>query len=204
MTKLYYPQIALIALNAGFAVTDLELAVAICLAESGGETDVVTKSNIEYSVGLWQINLYAHPEVTETDMKNPQLNANYTYKLSKHGTDWSPWSAYTNGRYKQFLGVGSTRNPGAGTPTKNDVGDAVGDAVGKAVKQVLWPYTRKQTIDGSMIVAAVFLIATGLINIAKSPNVQQVLAVPKALKSGSDKIISTTQDVVSKAAVVAV
>lgn len=80
---------------------DPKLAAAIALAESGGSTGAVLRSSREYSVGLWQINTMVHPYTPE-DMKNPIKNALAAFKISKGGTNWHPWSAFTNGRYKQF------------------------------------------------------------------------------------------------------
>ncbi len=80
-----------------------ELAVAIATAESGRVPHAVTRSSREVSVGLWQINLLAHPEFTEEQMKVPELNAKAAYKISKHGNDWRPWTVYKTGAYKKYL-----------------------------------------------------------------------------------------------------
>lgn len=88
-----------IATRAGFP--DPKLAAAIALAESGGVPGAMLSSSREISVGLWQINTKVHP-YTVDDMKDPIKNAAAAFKISKAGTDWRPWSAYTNGRYKTF------------------------------------------------------------------------------------------------------
>jgi hypothetical protein len=88
-----------IATHAGFP--DPKLAAAIALAESGGVPGAFVKSSREYSVGLWQINTKVHPYSVD-DMKDPIKNAEAAFKISKGGTDWRPWSAFTNGRYLQF------------------------------------------------------------------------------------------------------
>lgn len=79
-----------------------KLATAIAFAESGGVPGAVMQGPREYSVGLWQINVMAHLYSPE-DMKEPIKNAIAAYRISKGGTDWSPWSTYMNGKYKQFL-----------------------------------------------------------------------------------------------------
>lgn len=88
-----------IAKNAGFA--DPKLAAAIALAESGGVTNAIARSSREISVGLWQINTLVHPYSAD-DMRNPLKNARAAFKISKGGTDWKQWRAFTNGRYMQF------------------------------------------------------------------------------------------------------
>jgi hypothetical protein len=84
------------------AFPEPKLAAAVALAESGGIPGAILRSSREYSVGLWQINTMVHPYSVE-DMKDPVKNAAAAFKISKGGTDWTPWAAYKNGRYKQFL-----------------------------------------------------------------------------------------------------
>lgn len=92
-------QVLAIATRAGFP--DPKLASAIAFAESGGVPGAIMRSEREYSVGLWQINTLVHLFSPE-DMKDPLKNAAAAFKISKGGTDWRPWSAYTSGRYRQF------------------------------------------------------------------------------------------------------
>lgn len=89
-----------IATMAGFP--DPKLAAAIALAESGGVTNAIVRSSREYSVGLWQINTMAHPEFSAKSMADPMLNAAAAMQISHGGTNWQPWSAYTNGSYRKF------------------------------------------------------------------------------------------------------
>jgi hypothetical protein len=89
-----------LATQAGFP--NPKLATAIAFAESGGVTGAITRSSRELSIGLWQINTKVHPFTVE-DMKDPAKNAAAAFKISKGGTDWKPWSAYTNGAYRAFL-----------------------------------------------------------------------------------------------------
>lgn len=92
-------QVLAIAKYAGFA--DPKLAAAIAFAESGGVPGAFLRSSREYSVGLWQINTMVHP-YSVAMMKDPLSNAAAAYKISKGGTDWRPWSAFTNGSYQKF------------------------------------------------------------------------------------------------------
>jgi Lysozyme like domain len=97
--------------RAGF--TDVDTAVAIILAESGGVPNARVRSSREDSVGLFQINIRAHPQYTAERMADPEQNALAAQQISKFGTDWSPWSTWWKdpvnhigpgqGRYTQFL-----------------------------------------------------------------------------------------------------
>lgn len=82
---------------------DPHLAMAIAMAESGGVPGALLITNREESVGLWQINIKAHPQYTRQQMKDPEQNAMAAYKISKGGTDWRPWSVYKNNTYQRFL-----------------------------------------------------------------------------------------------------
>lgn len=93
-------QVLAIATRAGFP--NPKLASAIAFAESGGVPGAILRTPREYSVGLWQINTLVHL-FDPNDLKDPVKNAAAAFKISKGGTDWRPWSTYTNGKYKEFL-----------------------------------------------------------------------------------------------------
>ena len=87
---------------------DTRTAYAICMAESGG---VANKDNaglnrdgsVDY--GLMQINS-VHADMVAGNLeslRNPQTNIKIAYSLSHHGTDWTAWSTYNNGKYLQWL-----------------------------------------------------------------------------------------------------
>ena len=81
-------------------------------------TNWVDKTPLEYSVGIFQINLagaYGHGWKVHWDKVQgetleektawllvPKNNVDLAYTMSKGGTDWGQWSAYTNGSYKKF------------------------------------------------------------------------------------------------------
>lgn len=90
-----------IATKAGFPHP--KLAAAIAYAESGGVPNALASTSKEYSVGLWQINRKAHPEFTREELSDPEKNAAVAFVISKGGTDWSPWTTFTSGKYKMFL-----------------------------------------------------------------------------------------------------
>lgn len=99
-------QIASYAQAAGFTGPDLITAVAIALAESGGNPSALGDVNISPggSIGLWQINVAAHPEFSGENLYDPQTNANAAYSVFVDaGDSFSPWSTYSNGAYESFL-----------------------------------------------------------------------------------------------------
>jgi len=102
--------IANLADRALFAVSDKTLvtATAVALAESGGNEKIVSPVNSDGStdVGLWQINSVHrrdHPTWTTAWLQNPANNASAMAVISSNGSNWAPWSAYKNGKYKQYL-----------------------------------------------------------------------------------------------------
>lgn len=98
------------AQKAGFPQSSLVTAVAIGMAESGCKADATNANGPTDGCpggskdrGLWQINSCYHPGVTDECAYDPDCNAQSALDISKGGTDWSPWSAYKNGAYKQWL-----------------------------------------------------------------------------------------------------
>ena len=80
---------------------------AICQAESGGNSqavgdDYVIAGLYAPSCGLWQIRTLAgRPSCDE--LKDPQTNLEWAWKISNQGANWSPWSVYKSGKYLQFM-----------------------------------------------------------------------------------------------------
>lgn len=106
MSNLTPLQVAQYASQAGFSGLALINAVAIAMAESGGNTTAInrgTPGNPENSQGLWQINLDAHPQYNGTQILDPLANAQAAYAISNGGSDFSPWSTWLNGAYRGFL-----------------------------------------------------------------------------------------------------
>lgn len=89
-----------------------KIAYAVARAESGLREDAIGDHTLDYrgkdgkvygmSLGVFQIRyLPGRPKVK--DLLDAKFNIEYAYKMSKGGTDWSPWSAYKNQTYKQFM-----------------------------------------------------------------------------------------------------
>lgn len=96
-------ELAAAILEAGFPPSEIERALAIIAAESGGDPGATNDTpGQEYSVGPWQINLMAHPQVGEACARDLECSTRYAYSLfSTQG--WQPWGAYTSGAYKEHL-----------------------------------------------------------------------------------------------------
>jgi CBS domain containing-hemolysin-like protein len=111
-----YPQGTLkhVIYEAGFRDDNLEVAYAVVMAESGG--DAVAHNDDEStgddSYGLFQINMLGDmgPErrklyklKTNKDLFDPLTNAKVAYQLSEAGSNWQPWTMFTNGKYQKYL-----------------------------------------------------------------------------------------------------
>ncbi len=112
MATLSPAQIAEYAHDAGFRGQDLTVAVAVALAESGGNPKAHNPVAPDDSYGLWQINMYRGmgPERREQfdldsnrELFDPEENARAAWEISGRGQSFGPWSTYTNGAYKQYL-----------------------------------------------------------------------------------------------------
>ena len=108
--KLSILQLYNLAKNAGFTGTDLIIAVAVALAESGGDPlaygdiDIPVQGSASY--GLWQINSHFHPEFGPDFEKlfDPVTNAYAAYVVYKQASNsFHPWSTFKNNAYAAFV-----------------------------------------------------------------------------------------------------
>jgi hypothetical protein len=98
------------AVQAGFTGQGLRLAVAVGLAESGGNPTIrgpnpPTPGCPAGSTdrGAWQLNNCYHPDVTDGCADNLACAAAATYRISAGGANWSEWTTYTSGAYQAQL-----------------------------------------------------------------------------------------------------
>lgn len=106
-------QIARHAKAAGFQDFDLQIAVAVALAESGGNERAHNSTPPDNSYGLWQINMLGAmgPErrrqfgiKSNDELFDPAVNAKAAYDVYKRaGNKWRPWSTYTNDTYLRYM-----------------------------------------------------------------------------------------------------
>lgn len=104
-------------LMAGFPADKVDVAQAVATAESDWFADAVgditlVSSQWGCSIGLFQIRSLRHPASFGGNdlwryawpLRQPFFNAQAALAISKGGTDWTPWSAFTSGNYTQHLG----------------------------------------------------------------------------------------------------
>ena len=101
--KLSAATIAALARSAGFSGDDIKTAVAIALAESGGNPKNIGDKTLAPergpSYGLWQINMGTKvhgSEFAAYDVFDPQVNANLAFHLyHRAGNSFRDWSTFT-------------------------------------------------------------------------------------------------------------
>src|SRR5450759_4637437 len=90
--------------NNGSLVT----AIAVCMAESGGQASVyychATGRDGAYDRGLWQLDSAGQSGTTDACAFTPQCSANVAYAVSGRGTNFAAWSVYANGGYARYVG----------------------------------------------------------------------------------------------------
>ena len=106
------------AANAGFSGIAQQIIVAIAQAESSLNTLAVGKNPGSLDRGILQINNFWHSEVSDQCAFDPQCAFNAAFKISSSGTNFSPWSTFTNGSYQKFMGSGPvSTSPGFQWPS---------------------------------------------------------------------------------------
>lgn len=141
MATLSANQIRVLARNAGFTGNDADIAVAVALAESGGDPTSHNSTPPDDSYGLWQINMLGslgpvrskqYGLSSYSALYDPATNARVAHGIWQT-SGWSAWSTYTSGAYKKYMDNGSvlSKLPGAlGAPFTDaaktlDVGSAI-------------------------------------------------------------------------------
>lgn len=111
MAKLPPEEIARLALSAGVPRDQAAKAVAIALAESGGDPYAHNGDAPDNSYGLWQINMYGNMGparrkqfgiANNADLYTPAVNARAMYEISGGGRNWNPWTTYTRGTWMTY------------------------------------------------------------------------------------------------------
>ena len=101
--RLTLAQIGEVAEQAGFSGEALSMAIAVALAESGGDPSATDHdANGTVDRGLWQINS-VHRAFTAACDYNPSCAAGAAYAISRAGRDWSPWVTYQRGEEIPYL-----------------------------------------------------------------------------------------------------
>lgn len=141
------------ARQAGFAPDTAIIAAAIAMAESGDNPTARGDVNLETSywgpsVGLEQIRTIKGQTGTGSDRdisrvgNDPLQNMIAAYDISNHGKDFSPWTTYTSGKYRSYLGQATAAAgsaPAAGAPataTQTAFGLPSAAAIGQKVEEI--------------------------------------------------------------------
>lgn len=104
--------IAQAAKSQGLTDAQAITATAVALGESGGVATAHNATPPDDSYGLWQINMFGTlgPQrrsqlgIASNDaLFDPQTNARAMNIISSGGTNFRPWSVFTNGSYQRFL-----------------------------------------------------------------------------------------------------
>lgn len=175
-------------LAAGFNRANAIIMTAISLGESGGDDSAKGDIGIQTatwgpSYGLYQIRTLKDQTGKGTDRDITHLagddaaQADAAYSISHGGTDFSPWTVYTTGKYQQYLDQAQKAASAADAVTTEPIG-LTGD-VGKMFGSV-----RDSATQGVFIVFGIVLVLLGL-NRAFAPIVEP--AVKRTIKTMQDK-----------------
>lgn len=148
MAKKTTAELYALARGAGLGAGAAVVAAAVAMAESGGHPLAQGDVGIQTekwgpSVGLWQIrSLKADYGTGRTRdaarLTDPAFNAASMATISGMGGNFKPWSVYTSGKYKPYVGM-VERDTGTGgvadaiTGAQDAVGSAIVDGAGAVV-----------------------------------------------------------------------
>lgn len=127
MATLTLAQVYALARGAGLPHDQAVTAAAIAAAESGLRSDAlgdtgITNAQWGPSVGLWQIRSLKAEYGTgrsrdQSRLTDPGFNARSMYEISSAGRNWSPWSVYTSGSYRNHLAAAQAAAGAPSSPT---------------------------------------------------------------------------------------
>ncbi len=89
-------EIAAALAQAGWPEWAIPIMVRVAYAESGCRREATARSPLEYSVGPFQINLLAHPGVSEECARDPFCAARYALQLARSPRGLCHWTAFRN------------------------------------------------------------------------------------------------------------
>jgi len=124
MAKRSVAEIYSAARNAGLSVANAVLSTAVALAESKGDDRAVGDVSLQTSkwgpsVGVWQIRTLKAETGTGSDRDIQALQGNLARQaqamknISNGGTNFTPWTMYNNGTYRNYIGQAASASSGA-------------------------------------------------------------------------------------------
>jgi Lysozyme like domain len=187
MATLSRDEIRSAASKAGFSGNDLNIAVAVALAESSGDAKSHNAKGRDNSYGLMQINMLGSmgPDrrakfnlKTNEDLYDPATNMRVAYGIYK-GSGWKAWTTYTRGTYKKYLtGSDDTTASDSEEPTSTIASGDIG--IGGAIN-AFGDTIFKGFANFAGIAVAVVLLVLGVILLAREP-LMNVIPMGKAAK----------------------
>jgi hypothetical protein len=93
--------------KAGGPKAEAKVAAAIALAESGGNPTARNPEGPEHAEGLWQIK----GQDVAGNPFNPEVSAANAVAKWKAAKGFTPWTTFTEGAYKQYLGAEGSSDP---------------------------------------------------------------------------------------------
>lgn len=173
---------------AGFSGKDTDIATAVALAESSGDTNAHKQSGQDDSYGLWQINMLGslgpdrrkrYSIGSNTDLFQPDENARVAYAIYKDaGHKFTSWSTYNNGAYKDHMGETEGLDVIPGTGGDSLRGKSVGDAysgISSAINNVGQNLFKGLADVVGVIIAVVLLIGAIVILAMQSKTGKKVV-----------------------------
>lgn len=196
--------IAFVAQNVGFSTTkqvrgvsEVVMATAIALAESGGDSEAHNTTPPDNSYGWWQINMYGDlgPARRQSigisnneELFKPGINGRAA-KMIYDQQGWSAWSVYTNGLYARQLGKAKR---GAANPKPGKLGEVDGATESNVDLNKLNPFEpfgkfiEENAFRVGLFVGGLVIIFVGILLYAKESGAlnQVIKAIPagKAVK----------------------
>lgn len=187
--KYSIPELRSLAQQAGFKGADVNIAAAVAMAESSGNSRSYNPVGRDDSYGLWQINMKGSlgPDrrkkfgiTKNSDLFDPGINARAAKRI-KDDSGWGAWTTYTSGKYKQYLTTSDTSEvitPTTGGTDPADDGSLVGGI--KASVNALGDNLLKVGANIGGILLAIALIVVGVVLLAR--NQLPISKVKKVLK----------------------
>lgn len=170
-------QIAASARRKGFTGQGLLTIIAVSLAESGGDPDNVGDESLQDakwgpSVGLTQVRCLRNQIGTGqtrdcSRLADADFNMGSAYAISAGGTNFKPWSMFTNGQYKAFLDRARAAVAGMSTGANPASPDSLVGGIfpgGGLVEKVTDPLLRgfaRIALVGVFVAGGVALVAAG-------------------------------------------
>lgn len=190
MATLTYAQIRAYAAAAGAANPDV--AAAVAMAESGGSTTAHNAVPPDNSYGLWQINMYGTMGParrkqlgisSNAQLTDPATNARAMVVISSGGSNFSPWTTYTSGKYKKYLQGSNTAptntnavdagftasNANAITDIPGDMWDGIKNATQVVVDAANWIVNPSNWLRIAYVAGGVSVVLVGLAILLEKP-----------------------------------